>query len=247
MTYNEEDKIGQCIQSVLQVSDEIIVLDSFSTDRTKEIAESLGARVEEHAFMGYIQQRALSVSLANNDFVLALDADEYLSPELQTEILKIKKDKSADAYYLNRINAINGYWLKHGPWFPHWIIRLFDRTKIKCEGNPPHDRIVTRNKAVTEKIKPLLMHHCNDDIHDRMATINNHSSRAADYRYSQGKTSNYFKIIFKPIWKFIVEYFLRAGFLDGFYGFLMARTSAMYIYLRESKLMELNRKKKKRV
>ena len=85
------------------------------------------------------------------------------------------------------------------------------------------------------------MHHCNEDIHDRMVTVNHHSTRAAEHRFKQGMTTNYFRILIKPIWKFIVEYFLRAGFMDGFYGYLMARTTAFYIYLRESKLKELHK------
>jgi len=239
MCFNEEDKIKRCIQSVNSISDEVMILDSYSTDKTVEIAESLGARIEFSEFKGYIKQRELSISMAKNDWVLALDADEYLSKELAEEIQSLLEDPKEDAYYLNRFNAINNYFLKHGSWFPHRIIRLFNRDKVYCGGNPPHDKIHTTQNATTDKLKALLMHHCNEDIHDRITTINNHSSQAAKYRFNQGMKSNYFRILIKPIWKFVVEYFLRFGFLDGFYGYLMAKTTAQYIYLRESKLMEL--------
>ena len=156
MTFNEAMKIEQCIQSVLPISDEIIVLDSFSTDDTTTIAKSLGAQVYEHTFMGYIKQRELSINLATNDLVLALDADEYLSPELQEEINTIKENPNHDAYYINRLNAINHYWLKHGSWFPHRIIRLFDRSKISCQGNPPHDLIVPNKNASTTKFERII-------------------------------------------------------------------------------------------
>ena len=238
MTFNEETKIERCIDSVLKVSDEIVVIDSNSTDRTVEIAESMGARIVFHEFLGYIAQRELSIENATHNFVLALDADEFLSTELQEEILAIKKNANHDVYYLNRLNSINGYWLKHGSWFPHRIIRLFFKGNIKCGGNPPHDRIYALEGKTSQKLKGLLMHHCNEDIHDRMTTVNHHSSRAAQHRFELGKKTNYFRILIKPLWKFIVEYFLRLGFLDGFYGFLMARTTAFYIYLRESKLKE---------
>jgi len=239
MTFNEEAKIERCIRSVLEVSDEIIVLDSFSTDKTVEIAKSLGAKVIQHKFLGYIKQRELSISKASHNFVLALDADEFLSADLIHEINKIKINADADTYYLNRSNAINNYFLKHGSWFPHRIIRLFFKDKVNCEGNPPHDKISAKKNATSTKLNGLLLHHCNEDIHDRVTTLNNHSTIAAKHRFKQGKKTNYLRIIFKPTWKFIVEYFLRLGILDGFYGYLMAKTTAQYIYLRESKLMEL--------
>lgn len=244
MTFNEEAKIERCIRSVQSISDEIVLLDSYSTDRTVEIAQSLGARIEYSAFLGYIKQRELSISLANNQWVLALDADEYLSAELQEEISNVLQNPTAEAYYINRFNAINGYFLKHGSWFPHYIIRLFDKDHIYCSGNPPHDRIYAQEGVKTAKLKSLLMHHCNENIHDRLTTVNNHSTIAAQHRFKIGKKSNYLRVVFKPIWKFFVEYILRLGFMDGFYGYLMARTTAYYIYLRESKLMELWKNKK---
>ncbi len=243
MCFNEEKNIKACIESVLKISDEIVVLDSYSTDKTVEIARSLGARIEFHEFMGYIEQRELSISFAKNNWVLALDADEFLSEELQSEISEILIDPKADAYYLNRLNAINGYFLKYGSWFPHRIIRLFNKHKIYCTGNPPHDKILNLENTGTGKLNSLLLHHCNEDIDDRIKTINNHSSQAAKYRFEQGQKTNYFRILIKPLWKFIVEYILKLGFLDGFYGYLMAKTTASYIYYRESKLMELQRKK----
>ena len=239
MCYNEEAKIGRCIESVKAVSDEILVLDSYSTDKTVEIAKDLGARIEYHKFLGYIKQRELSISLASHDWVLALDADEYLSEELSNEIRTELQNPQSDVYYLNRSNAINGYFLRYGSWFPHRIIRLFNRNKIRCSGNPPHDRIYALEGSSSKKMKALLMHHCNEDIHDRMTTVNKHSSIAARHRFEQGIKTNYFRILIKPTWKFFVEYILRLGFLDGFYGYLMAKTTAHYIYLRESKLMEL--------
>ena len=130
MTLNEEDKIARCIESVKEISDEVLVLDSYSVDDTVSIAQKMGARVESHHFEGYIKQRALSVSLAKNEWVLALDADEFLSPELASEISDILRSPKAEAYYLNRFNAINHYFIKHGSWFPHRIIRLFKKDSM---------------------------------------------------------------------------------------------------------------------
>ena len=243
MCYNEEAKIERCIQSVKCISDEIVVLDSYSDDKTVEIAKKLGATIYYSTFLGYIKQRELSISYASHDLVLALDADEFLSRELQSEIESIKQKVNADAYYLNRMSAINKVWIKHGSWFPHRIIRLFKKDAIQCSGNPPHDRIITKSGKLTAKLDGLLLHHCNDSIHDRMVTVNKHSTIAAEFRYKQGKKSSYFRILLKPVWKFIVEYFLRLGFMDGFYGLVLAKTHAYYIYLRESKLMDYSRPK----
>ena len=244
MTFNEEDKIQKCIESVKACSDEIIVLDSYSTDKTIQIAESLGANIHYHEFLGYIGQRELSISHAQHELVLALDADEYLSPELSDEILALKENPQHDHYYLNRLSNINGYWIKHGSWFPHRIIRLFKKGTTRCTGNPPHDLIKGLEGTNGARLKGLLLHDCYDDIHDRMVTVNNHSTIAAEHRFNIGLKSNYFRVLIKPIWKFIVEYILRLGFLDGYYGWFMARTTAFYIYLRESKLMALNRTSK---
>jgi len=246
MTYNEEEKIARCIDSISDISDEILVLDSHSTDKTVEIARRFNARIEYSPFLGYIKQRELSVGLASHDWVLALDADEFLSKSLAEEIKSIMHKPTADAYYLNRFNAINHYFLKHGSWFPHRIIRLFDRKHIYCSGNPPHDRIYAREGSRTARLRGLLMHHCNENIHDRITTVNNHSTIAARHRFENGQKSNYLRVIFKPIWKFVVEYFLRLGFLDGFYGYVMARTTAAYIFYRESKLIELWRMQKQK-
>ena len=245
ITYNEEAKIERCITSALKVSDEVIVLDSFSTDKTVDIAKSLGAKVVQHKFMGYIKQRELSVSHASYDLVLALDADEYLSDGLIKEINTVKENPSYDAYRLNRLSSISGHWIRYGSWHPDYIIRLFDKSKVVCDGETPHDRIRAIEGAKVKKIKPVLYHDAHDSIEDRIATIKSHSTVAAQTKFDKGVKSHSFKKYIKTIWKFLSEYFLMLGFLDGYYGWIAAKTTAQYIYLRESKIIELQKQNTK--
>jgi glycosyltransferase involved in cell wall biosynthesis len=244
ITYNEEDKIERCIQSVQDVSDEIIVLDSLSTDRTVELAKSLGAKVSIQKFMGFIKQREASIALAEYDLVLALDADEYLSPELELEILYVKENPTADVYKLNRLSSIAGHWIWNGSWHPDYIVRLFRKDKITNGGESPHDKIIPNKGAKVDNLKGVLFHDAHDSIDDRIQSIHKHSAVAASAKYEKGKRSNPLRMYLKTGWKFLVEYILKMGIMDGYYGWIAAKTTAQYVYLREQKIMELQKKEK---
>lgn len=243
ITYNEEEKIERCIRSVLDFSDEVVVLDSFSTDRTIEIAKSLGAVIYSNEFLGFIKQRGLSIEKAKYDLVLALDADEYIDEELKAAILEVKKNKMADCYKLNRISSLEGHWLKWGTWYPHRIIRLFDRKKAVASGNPPHDRVEGIKGAIITSLPGLLRHEAYDTVEDRMNGVHKHAMTAANHRHGLGKGSFLAKVYIKTAWKFFHEYFVRLGFLDGKYGYIAAKSNAKYIYIREMALIELMKKK----
>lgn len=244
ITYNEEDKIGRCIQSAQEVSDEIIVLDSFSTDRTADIARSLGAKIVTQNFEGFIKQREASIALAEHNLILALDADEYLSPELELEILYTKENPTADAYRLNRLSSIAGHWIYNGSWHPDYIVRLFLKDKITNGGESPHDKIIPNKGTTVDRLRGILYHDAHDTIEDRIASIHKHSTVAASAKYSKGKRSNPIRMYVKTGWKFVVEYILKMGIMDGYYGWIAAKTTAQYIYLRESKIIELQKKEK---
>jgi len=238
MTYNEEKLIGQCIDSVKGISDEILLVDSFSSDKTIEIAESLGAKVIQHTFEGFQEQRAYCVQSAKFDLVLALDADEWLSKELSQEISLIKTNSTHDTYKLNRLHKVGEKWLRHGKWSPDYILRLFHKEKVSYGGRVPHDKIIPNEGASTKKLKGTLFHILNENFHERVAKINVQSTESADYSKSIGKRGNMFRVVFKPFLRFLNEYFLRLGFLDGKHGLFMCMTNAYYVFLREVKLME---------
>ena len=239
MTYNEAENIERCIRSVKSFSDEILVVDSFSSDQTVEIAKSLGAIVLQHRFEGYIEQRRFIIEKASNDFVFTLDADEEASDALQNEILDIKKEPKHRHYSINRLNKIGEIWIYHGAWHPDWKLRLFFKNEVKVIGSQPHDRIIAVNSEKSKKLKSKLLHYSDNDLEDRVQTTNKHSTSAANSLFQKGKKTNLLRILIKPPFRFLSDYFLKFGFLDGRMGYFLAKTNAQYVFLREIKLWEL--------
>ncbi len=227
-----------------EVADELLVVDSFSTDKTQEIADALGARVIEHPFESYGQQRKFAVQQAQYDFVLVLDGDEALSPELIQSINDVKENWMADCYGINRLSRIGSRWIRHGAWYPDRKFRLFDRRKIVFGGINPHDKLIPAKGATTAFLKGDIHHFTNDNFHGRMESVNRLSSHAANAFFARGKRGSFGRLLFKPGLRFISEYIIRGGFRDGFYGFLIAKSSAQYVFQREAKLMEMSIKRK---
>lgn len=239
MTYNEEDNIFRCLKSVEGLADEILVVDSFSTDRTVEIAREMGARVEQFPFDSYVNQKARMIQMADSNWVFCIDADEYVSDELRSSILQIKNDKKYDGYTSNRRNKIGDRWLNHGSWYPDKKIRLFDRRKVSITGKDPHDVMTPMAGARIGHLKGDLMHLSDEDINSRYRTINLHSTRAAEALFKEGRSSNLLKMLFKPWIRFFTSYVIRLGFLDGYYGWIVAKSEGHYVWLREMKLWEM--------
>jgi glycosyltransferase involved in cell wall biosynthesis len=246
MTLDEEGNIGGCLDSIREVADELFVVDSFSTDRTVEVARAHGARVEQHPFEGHRQQRAYSIEQARYDYVLVIDADERLSDELRRSMLAAKQNWTADCYWCNRLSYFGDRWIHHGAWYPDRKMRLFDRRKYQIGGINPHDRLEPAEGATEVRLRGDLLHYTNENIEDRARTVNKFSSIAARAFYERGKRGSLARVIFKPFFRFFIEYFLRRGFLDGFYGYVIARTSAYYVFLREAKLRAIRQSGKKR-
>ena len=245
MTYNEEDNIVQCLQSVQNLGNEILVLDSYSTDHTVELAYQMGARVVQYPFDSYADQRRRMIQLANYDWILTLDADEYLSEELRSSILECIQQNSFDAYTSRRRSRIGDTWLKHGSWYPDVKIRMFDRRKVSVAGYDVHETLVPVGEARIGHLEGDLMHHADESITTRIQKVNMYSTRAAEGLYKQGRRWSHWKIAFKPVIRFIKVYFMRLGILDGYYGYIVARSEAQYVWLREVKLWELWNKRSK--
>lgn len=241
ITLNEEANLERCIQSVAGIADEILVLDSHSTDGTVALAQRLGARVISQSFLGHREQKAKAIELATHDCVLSLDADEALSPELANAIMNAKNNWTHDGYYVNRLNRIGGQWIRHGGWYPDRKMRLFNRRSYVIAGVNPHDRFDPAPGATTTRLHGDLLHYTNDDLDSRVATINKFSTIAAQAFHKEGKRGNYWRIIVKPTARFISEYLFKSGWRDGFYGYFIAKTSAQYVWLREVKLKSLGK------
>jgi len=243
ITLNEEKNIGRCIDSVLSIADEIIVLDSFSTDKTVSIASEKGATVYQLKFLGYIQQKNKALEYASNSSVLSLDADEALDVKLINSIGNLKKTGFNGAYNMNRCTNYCGKFIKHGLWYPDNKIRLFNKTEAHWGGTNPHDKIILEKNNKVYHLQGDILHYSFPTIEDHVKQNNNFSTISARVNFEKGKKTNLLKILINPFWAFIRGYFLRLGFLDGFAGYVIAKNIAHLTFLKHVKLFQLQKLK----
>lgn len=239
ITYNEEQNIGRCIESVKKVADEIVVLDSYSTDQTIEIARSHGATIFQEKFRGYIGQKNLAIQLTTHNYILSLDADEALDKKLIESILEAKKTFSFRAYRMNRCTNLCGRFMRYGLWYPDKKTRLFDRRIAKWGGLNPHDKIEVKEGFAVKHLAGDILHFAFNTIEDLAWRNNRISTIAANSLYNTGHSSSWYKILIRPVWAFINGYFFRLGFLDGFTGFSFAINISHQVFLKYSKLYRL--------
>ncbi len=236
ITFNEEKNIGRCLASVKRVADEIIVVDSNSTDRTVSIAREHGATVHLQAFLGYVEQKNFALSLAANEYVLSLDADEALDEKLETSIMKTMKNPALDGYFMNRCTNYCGKFITHGSWYPDKKLRLFRKSLAQWGGDNPHDRIEMKEGTTIGYLKGDILHFSYNSIEEHVAQNNKFSTISAETLYKRGKRTNLFKLVIHPFWAFILGYFLRLGFLDGFHGLVVSYHVAHLSFLKHAKL-----------
>lgn len=242
VTLNEEANIERCLRSVPFASD-IVVVDSFSKDRTVEVAQNLGAHVIAEKWRGYGPQKAFAVSKAKNDWILSLDADEALSPELQKEILeKFATLNPEVGYEIPRRSFHLGRWINHGGWYPDAQLRLFNRQHSNWSDDALHEKVQVKSK---ERLKHDMLHWVFDDLSDQVIVNDKYSTLGAGNLDKAGKSFSILKLIFKPWIKFMECYFVKLGFLDGLPGFIIAVGAGYSIFLRHAKLWELRMKRKK--
>lgn len=240
ITFNEAHNIERCLTSVKKVADEIIILDSFSTDKTVEIATSMGAIVKQQKFLGYIQQKNAALELASNNYVLCLDADEALDENLVNSILLVKNNFSAKAYNFNRCTSYCGRFIKNGSWYPDKKTRLFDKRFAHWGGVNPHDKIELKEADKTiQHLKGDMLHFSYYTIEEHLLRINHYTTISANALYAKGVRSNWIKILINPFWRFMYGYFIRLGFLDGFYGFIIAINCSHETFQKYIKLYRL--------
>lgn len=239
ITYNEERNITRCINSLMAVVDEIVVIDSFSKDRTKEICLERGIRVVEHPFKSHIDQKNFAVTQATYDVVLSLDADEYLSEELTTSILEVKESWPFEAYRMNRLSNYGGKWIRHGNWYPDQKIRLWNRRIGLWGGENPHDMVIIKRGIKIMHLKGDILHRAYTDSTETISKIQNYSEIFA--RESVGrKSSSVGKIIVRSTFAFLKSYILKRGFLDGFEGLMVAMAVSNHVFYKYAKLYEAN-------
>ena len=234
--FNEEKNISRCIDSVKDVADEILILDSYSTDQTVAIAESKGAIVKQEVFKGFIEKKNKAVELASYDYVLSLDADEALDPLLAFSIRQAKEKYIHRAYRMNRCSNYCGKFIRHGSWYPDTKIRLFDRRIAHWGGTNPHDRVVLEDNIQVKHLKGDILHYSYHTVSEHVIQNNKLTTLAAESLFANGKKTNLLNVFVRPWWNFFVSFFIRAGFLDGLFGFVIAIQIAHMTFLKHLKL-----------
>lgn len=222
ITFNEEKNIERCLISLTDIADEIIVVDSFSTDKTKRICEPHEVKFITHKFEGHIQQKNWAITQASNNIILSLDADEAISEKLKDSILEVKKNWKHDGYSFNRMTNYCGKWIKHGLWYPDIKLRLWDSTKGNWGGKNPHDTYILKENTTQTKLKGDLLHYSYYTIEEHRLQADNFAKIASKAYYEANKKSSVFKIIFSPISRFVSSYIMNRGFLDGKAGLTIA-------------------------
>ena len=236
ITYNEEKNIRRCLDSVVPVADEIVVVDSFSTDNTETICRNYEVRFFKQEFLGYIEQKNYALTLAKNDFVLSLDADEALSDELKDSILEAKKGFDVTGYTMNRLTNYCGSWVRHCGWYPDRKLRLFNHKLGKWGGINPHDEFMFSKKEPIKHLEGDLLHYSYYTLDDHHKQVERFTNIAADAYFEKGKKVSLIKMWVSPIVKFIRDYFFLLGFLDGKTGLRICYISAGATYKKYRKL-----------
>lgn len=244
ITHNEEKNIKRCVDSVQEIADEIIVVDSFSDDNTKEICNELNVKFTEQKWLGYSESKNFANNLAVNDLILSIDADEVVSDKLKSSILKLKnEDITNKAFVLSRLTNYCGSWIKHCGWYPDKALRIWNRKQGQWEGEI-HEKVKLEDSVEVATLNGDLLHYSYTSIEQHLNTINRFSTIAAEQNFSYGKQANLMRILFKPFFTFVIMYIIRLGFLDGYHGFVVCKNSAFYTFIREVKLKELCRNSK---
>lgn len=241
ITLNEADRIGECIAS-LAFCDEVVLVDSGSTDGTRGIASEAGARVIEHAFEGYRAQKDFAVKQARHDWVLCLDADERVTPRLRTAIEAAREGgfDGAAGYRFARATEYFGRFLRHGNAYPDRVLRLFDRRRGGWNaGREIHEHVLVDGAVRT--LAGDLEHVAYRSIDDQLARYRRYATMMAQDMHARGRRARWYNLVVNPRWRFLRGYFLRAGFLDGWRGLLFASLEADYTREKFARLMLLQR------
>jgi glycosyltransferase involved in cell wall biosynthesis len=233
ITLNEERNIARAIES-LRCCDEILVLDSGSTDRTVELAEKLGARVVEAGWRGYSGQKNAAAEQAANDWILSIDADEALSEALEAEIWSLKKTGPRfDGYTMPRQANYLGKWILHSGWYPDRKVRLYNRHHGKWVGDFVHESVTVDGKV--GGLESNLLHFTCESLAEHVKTMDRYTTLAAQELAARHIKAPLWKLLADPAWTFLKSYFLQRGFLDGFEGLIIAYMAGFYVFLKYAK------------
>ena len=243
ITHNAAQQLEECLASAA-FADEIVLVDSGSTDATRDIAQKHGARVVHKDWLGYGRQKQFAVEQAKHDWVLCLDADERVSPELRVGIERALAAPVAPVYRMARCHHFLGRWLRHGEGYPDWSPRLFDRRNARWSDDPVHEKVLYAVSPGT--LEGNLLHDSAEDLARYLEKQNHYTTLAAEQLYERGRSAGAFELLASPVVRFLKFYVLRLGFLDGIAGLVHIGIGCMSSYLKYAKLIELRRARKDR-
>jgi glycosyltransferase involved in cell wall biosynthesis len=242
ITFNEEQDIDNCIQSVLKIADEIIIVDSFSTDKTIDICKKYTSNIYLKKFNGYGEQKQFATEKATNDYILSLDADEVISDTLLNSIIQIKSEEENIAgYTFNRLNFYCGKPIKHCGWHPDVQLRLFNKRLINWNKKSVHEK-VEKNGRITKHLKGDLFHYTCKTVHDHVEKEYKYALMNGVELSKKNKKISSFTPYFKFIFRFLKTYVLKLGWLDGHYGFVISKTLAHSSFLKYNSARHSNKK-----
>jgi glycosyltransferase involved in cell wall biosynthesis len=227
------------LESLKGVADEIVVLDSFSTDKTPEICAAFGVRFFQHAFDGHIEQKNRALTLASFDIVLSLDADEALDDNLKNAIQQCTQNWLADGYTMNRLTNYCGQWIHYSGWYPDKKLRLFDRTKAQWGGLNPHDKIMMTDQARIEHLEGDLLHYSYYSVEEHRERSHKYAFIGAQAMLNAGEKGYYYQLIINPLSKFVRNYILKRGFMDGKAGWTICTITALETFWKYRYLLRL--------
>ncbi|MBR3411971.1 MAG: glycosyltransferase family 2 protein [Bacteroidales bacterium] len=243
ITHNEERNIERCLKSLQGVADEIVVVDSGSTDGTADVCQRCGVRPITHEWEGYAQQKNYANRLATGDWLLSLDADEALSDELRSSLVALKQADmdGGTAYEVARLTNFCGHWVRHCGWYPDARVRMWQRGKAQWEGSV-HEQLRFASPVRTFRLKGDLLHYSYYSLSELSERQPKYYQLAAQEAYAQGHRVGAAALMLKPAWSFVRDYFLRGGLLDGVTGYVVCRMNAHYTFMKYATLKEMSNK-----
>lgn len=242
ITYNEASNIEACVQAASKVAQEVLVVDSKSTDQTTTLAQNAGAKVLTTEWQGYAQTKNFANQQARCDWILSIDADEILSAELIESIRTLNLDDDK-VYALDRLTNYCGQWIKHSGWYPEWKVRLFNRKTSEWEGLYVHEKLKHKTKPETVRLKGKLFHYSYKSSEDHLQRIRKYARLSAMEMQAQGKRGNFVKRWIAPGFRFLKTLILKKAFLDGKNGWLISKRNALLVHLKYKILDQLNQKR----
>ncbi|MEM9986235.1 MAG: glycosyltransferase family 2 protein [Bacteroidota bacterium] len=238
ITLNEAINLPRCLNSLRGIVDEFVVYDSGSVDNTPDLAKKNGAKVIQGEWLGYTATKNIANQHASHPYILSIDADEELSPELQKSLSR-KKDQLHGAYQFNRLTGINGQWIRHGGWHPDWKVRLFPKDGGRWVGDYVHEALQIEGHIPVYSLPGELLHHSYRSWADYWKRIDHYSTLSAKEMVATGRQVNWLRRVWGPSWVFFRMFWLKGGFRDGHLGWSVAKLSAAHQRLKYLKWQEM--------